>query len=333
MEELKISVIIPVYNTAEYLPRCLDSVLQNTYQNLEVICINDGSTDDSADVLKGYSESDSRIIIVNKNNEGVSVARNTGLNLATGDVIAFIDSDDWIHYQYFETMMHAQMKYNADIVAGGYLSVTEMTPDKTLNVDICKTSTLGFDDIMGCGYLKRMIWGRIYRRSCIAGHRFPKGIKWGEDTIFNVSILCDIPDLQAVMVDEDVYYYYQRETSAVNTVKTVDRIQVCQFYLTQGKRTENANQKEIFLSECAKQLLAHRYAAKVCAEYEAYRQCQELSRECLHALCDISIKSTKKMIFSLFFGCPWAYRLYRIIDDPTLLTWEKNEKGKRKSYK
>ena len=117
MEEMKISVIIPVYNTAEYLPRCLDSVLQNTYQNLEIICVNDGSTDDSAAVLKRYAESDSRIIVVNKINEGVSAARNIGLDIATGSFVAFIDSDDWVHSKYFEVMMHFQIKFNADIVA------------------------------------------------------------------------------------------------------------------------------------------------------------------------------------------------------------------------
>lgn len=330
MEEMKISVIIPVYNTAEYLPRCLDSVLQNTYQNLEIICINDGSTDDSAAVLKRYAESDSRIIVVNKINEGVSAARNIGLDIATGSFVSFIDSDDWVHSKYFEVMMHFQIKFNADIVASNYSSVVEMVPNKLLDIDDCKTSSLGFDEIMGCGFLKRIIWGRIYRRKCIEGHRFPKGIKWGEDMIFNVSVLCDAPYLQTVIIDEVLYFYFQRETSAVNTVKTIERIPVCQFYLAQGEKTKDKNQKEIFLLECAKQLLAHRYAAKVCAEYEAYRKCENLVQECSRALRDTSIKCTKKMMIFFFFCCPWAYRLYRIVDDPSLLDWEKAQKQRRK---
>ncbi len=87
----KISVIIPVYNTERYLPRCLDSVLSNTYDNLEVICINDGSTDNSINILDNYKVSDERVVVINQKNSGVSAARKAGLNVATGEYIAFID--------------------------------------------------------------------------------------------------------------------------------------------------------------------------------------------------------------------------------------------------
>lgn len=87
----KISVIIPVYNTERYLPRCLDSVLSNTYDNLEVICINDGSTDNSRNILDNYKVSDERVVVINQKNSGVSAARNAGINVATGEYIAFID--------------------------------------------------------------------------------------------------------------------------------------------------------------------------------------------------------------------------------------------------
>ena len=114
--EPKISVIIPIYNTAKYLPRCLDSILNNMYQNLEVICINDGSTDESAVILERYAAADSRIISVNKANAGVSAARNTGLDIATGDFIAFVDSDDWIHFQFFEILLLIALENNANIL-------------------------------------------------------------------------------------------------------------------------------------------------------------------------------------------------------------------------
>ena len=109
--EPKISVIIPIYNTAAYLPRCLDSILQNTYRSLEIICVNDGSTDDSAVILERYAAADSRIIAVNQENAGVSAARNTGLDMATGDFIAFVDSDDWVHPQYFEILIQFTCNY------------------------------------------------------------------------------------------------------------------------------------------------------------------------------------------------------------------------------
>ena len=88
-----ISVIIPIYNTRDYLPRCLTSILKNTYQNLEILCIDDGSTDGSAEVLDEFAQSDARLKIIHKANEGISATRNLGLNLASGEYVAFIDSD------------------------------------------------------------------------------------------------------------------------------------------------------------------------------------------------------------------------------------------------
>lgn len=327
--EPKISVIIPIYNTAEYLACCLDSILHNTYRNLEIICVNDGSTDNSLIILEQYAAEDSRIVAVNQGNAGVSAARNTGLDKATGDFIAFVDSDDWVHPQYFEILMHFMSKTAASVVACNYSHVIDATPNQKIDISTCKPVYLNFNEIMSNGYLKRIIWGRIYKKTYISGLRFPKGIKWGEDTIFNVSALCSTSSAQVVIVDVPLYFYLQRENSAVNTTKTIDKIPVCQFYLNQGVNENDKIKQEVYLSECAKQLLAHRYTAKVCAEQEAYRQCEITMNECISAL--RQIKTTpKKIMFLFYFYCPWIYRLYRIIDDPTLLVWEKNEKNKLK---
>ena len=92
-----ISVIIPVFNVEEYLDKCLESILTNTYRELEVICVNDGSTDRCPEILRKWKERDLRVIIVNQENRGVVRVRNSGLDAATGEYIAFVDSDDWIH--------------------------------------------------------------------------------------------------------------------------------------------------------------------------------------------------------------------------------------------
>ena len=125
----KISVIIPVYNTESYLSRCLDSVLSNTYENLEVICVNDGSTDNSINILDNYKFSDERVIVINQKNSGVSAARNAGLNVATGEYIAFIDSDDWVHTQYFEILLFAMSCNDSDVAACQYSQVSEESGD------------------------------------------------------------------------------------------------------------------------------------------------------------------------------------------------------------
>ena len=111
---IPISVIIPVYNVEKYLRRCLDSVINQTFRDLEMICVNDGSTDSSAEILEEYKSRDERIIIINKVNGGLSSARNAGMKVAQGEYIGFVDSDDWIDLDFFEKLYTAAKKHNAD---------------------------------------------------------------------------------------------------------------------------------------------------------------------------------------------------------------------------
>ena len=116
MIDKKVSIIVPVYNTEKYLPKCLDSILSQTYKNLEVICVNDESPDGSLALLEKYKAEDDRIIIIDKQNEGVSLARNAGLDRASGDYVMFVDSDDWIDADTVECMLSAAEAENADAV-------------------------------------------------------------------------------------------------------------------------------------------------------------------------------------------------------------------------
>ncbi|MDR1123958.1 MAG: glycosyltransferase, partial [Elusimicrobiota bacterium] len=111
-----ISIIIPVYNTGRYLPRCLDSVLAQTFKDFEVIAVNDGSSDNSANILADYAKKDSRIKVITQANQGQSMARNNGLKAARGRFVYFIDSDDYIHPQLLEIAYHFVTKYDADWV-------------------------------------------------------------------------------------------------------------------------------------------------------------------------------------------------------------------------
>ena len=115
LNNMKISIIVPVYNVEKYLERCLDSLINQTLKDIEIICINDGSTDNSSEILKEYAKKDSRIIIINQNNQGISVARNNGMNKAKGKYIGFVDSDDWVDLDFFEKLYKAAEKHNAQI--------------------------------------------------------------------------------------------------------------------------------------------------------------------------------------------------------------------------
>lgn len=111
----KISVVIPIYNTEKFLVKTLDSVINQTYKNLEIICVNDGSTDNSLNILTSYAKNDFRIKIINKPNSGLSDARNTGIDAASGEYIAFVDSDDYIDKDFYEKLMESIQKSGADV--------------------------------------------------------------------------------------------------------------------------------------------------------------------------------------------------------------------------
>lgn len=127
-----ISIILPVYNTEKYLERCINSIVNQSYNDLEIIIIDDGSTDGSARICDEWREKDSRIKVIHKQNEGVSVARNTGLEISKGDFIFFIDSDDYINNNYLlEKLMSVQKRYQCDIVK--YTAI--ISTDINLNID------------------------------------------------------------------------------------------------------------------------------------------------------------------------------------------------------
>lgn len=151
------------------MSRCLDSVLNNTYRDLEVICINDGSTDKSADILRQYAEKDERIIAINQENAGVSAARNVGLDMATGDFVAFVDSDDRVHPQYFEILLFAQKATGAEIVACRYQRVNCENHEQMKSLSYCAENILcmSASEAAQDSYLKRLVWGKIYKRSII----------------------------------------------------------------------------------------------------------------------------------------------------------------------
>ena len=168
-----ISIIIPVYNVSKYLRACLDSVINQTYKDLEIICINDGSTDDSLEILKEYSNKDNRIIIIDKKNEGVSAARNDGIENAKGEYLFCIDSDDYIDNNFIETFYHNAKNNNSDLVV---LS-TFWNLDKRVNKDYHSA-------LPTCSmFIKKSILDN-YKYL-----RYPLNVQPGEDGIFSHELL------------------------------------------------------------------------------------------------------------------------------------------------
>ena len=165
----KISVIVPVYNTRPYLEQCLDSILTQTLADMEIICVNDGSPDDSQSVLERYAADDPRVRIIKKENGGLSSARNAGMRSAVGDYIAFVDSDDFITPIMMETLYNKAMKTSAEITIGDFFLYDHRNGkvgsyrDQALFARLGgKVFTLGEEpELIGC----IGAWDRIYRRS------------------------------------------------------------------------------------------------------------------------------------------------------------------------
>lgn len=207
---MKISVIVPVYNVEKYLPRCLDSIIQQSYKNLEIILVDDGSTDNSGLICDEYAKRDARIKVLHKENGGLSSARNAGLDVCTlgGDCIAFVDSDDFISPNYLYVLLKNMKIYDADISCCSYIRTTK----STMNNDFIKSNnSCTILDGSSCikFYLEKEIvsaWGKIYKKEIFNNFRFPLG-KIHEDisTIFQVFSQAR----RIVYIDEKLYYYYK----------------------------------------------------------------------------------------------------------------------------
>lgn len=223
MEKELISVIVPVYNAEKYLQKCLDSILEQTYQNLEIIIINDGSTDNSGQICQEYEKKDARIIYIEKENSGVSNTRNAGMDRMTGTYVTFVDSDDWVEPNYVNFLYEKVIEHQADIVVGNYTSFNEAN-----SVFYFHTSADYYEkvydnkSIIPCLYdskelLKSALivpWGKIYKKEIIDNFCFPID-RIGEDALFNLKVLLD--SKKVVYVNKSAYIYRVREGSLSNT--------------------------------------------------------------------------------------------------------------------
>jgi len=222
-----ISVIIPVYNVASYLPACLDSVLAQTYRDIEILVVDDGSTDGSGDVCDDYACKDARVTVIHQENGGPSAARNTGLGIAKGEYIAFIDSDDVVHEQYLDVLVTELEKHNADIAQLPYQIIPESKREdygqerlmqslkrpfetKVLTSEEAMLSMLyqqGMADSSPC---------KLFRSSLFDGQRFPIIYRVYEDLYVMAQIYPCIERM--VWVEVPAYFYFKQDSGTLNSL-------------------------------------------------------------------------------------------------------------------
>lgn len=217
LENEKVSVIIPVYKVEAYIRECLDSVIHQTYKNLEIILIDDGSPDQCGQICDEYAGRDSRIQVIHKENAGVSVARNTGIDMATGTYIIFADSDDVLHEQMVETYL----RYidGKQLVLCDHISDMEKTKQE-LNVSTEQLDRRSFMELFIRDYVNPP-YNKIYETRIIKEHQihFPENKNLGEDLIFNLNYMQ--ASRQSYFIIHAPLYYYRpgREGSLSNSVR------------------------------------------------------------------------------------------------------------------
>lgn len=209
----KISVIVPVYNVESYLKRCIDSIINQSYRNLEIILVNDGSPDNCGTICDEYTKQDQRIKVIHKTNGGLSDARNAGIALATGDYIGFVDSDDYVHPQMYEILYKNLIQTNADISICRFDRIDENHPILTEREDIITelSQTEALSRLFTYSCLDFTIaWNKLYRRELFNKIRYPKGrIREDEFTTYKLIYLSK----KIVLTEQSLYYYVQSPNS------------------------------------------------------------------------------------------------------------------------
>lgn len=220
MEKGLISVIVPVYNIEKYLPRCIDSILNQTYEKWEAIFINDGSTDNSLKILEEYKKRDERIKIIDKKNAGSGAARNDGIESSKGEYIAFLDSDDWYEKNFLEKLYNNLIENNSDVVmCNPKMTYDNISKNKKINTYFFKNIELNKnpEEILGILAMP-VVWNKLYKKEIIIKNeiKFPN-YSFCEDVEFLYKIFLYVDKVSKI--EDDLYNYYQREDSVTKKIK------------------------------------------------------------------------------------------------------------------
>ncbi|RGQ04009.1 glycosyltransferase [Megamonas rupellensis] len=318
----KISIIVPIYNVDKYLKRCLNSIINQTYRYIEILLIDDGSTDLSGKICDEYKKKDKRIKVIHCKNRGVSEARNKGLEIATGEWIGFVDPDDWIDRDMYESLYRMVKLYNVDISVCSYKRCKDFSYENIVSKknDECKLldNKLSMKNMLVNDLYCGAVWNKLYKRDILMNNKFKKNMIIGEDVLFNFNLLYNTK-INTVYNKIPKYNYFYRDNSVINS-KKIDRkilsqLKVRQYIYNLIKNNEyNFFIKEynykyfklligLLLKVCKENNLEHKYL---------YNELKKNNKNFLK----ISNALTKKdYIYILFFSLPY------IISNKIMFLW------------
>ncbi|MDC9721962.1 MAG: glycosyltransferase family 2 protein [Urechidicola sp.] len=232
MEEALITVIIPAYNSEKFIRRAIDSVLNQLYKNIEIIVIDDGSTDNTAKIIKSYAD---KVKYIYQENKGVASARNKGIINSNGTYIAFLDADDYVLPNMYKQLIENAHKSNADIVCCNFYQENDLGLRKIAfkkinqNLDLSKSNDLVF----AAKHIGNSCWNKLFKRSLIQNLKFPK-IKRGEDSLFVLESLLNAK--RVVFISNALYVYYQNSLSVTRSNIDISVIENHIYTLNEKKR-------------------------------------------------------------------------------------------------
>ncbi|MGM9754898.1 MAG: glycosyltransferase family 2 protein [Parabacteroides sp.] len=313
-----ISIIVPIYNVEGYVSTCIDSLLRQTYPHLQIILVDDGSTDRSGAICDKYARQDTRIEVIHQENAGLSAARNSGLKRAIGELIAFVDGDDYVHPQMYDTLYRALRSgdYDFSMVLG------KQVPDGSSQVlslsSVFKQTVLPQERLMrGLFNLEtieevqlQVVWNKLYKRELLEEELFQK--TGTEDTEFNCRIYLHAH--QAILIEEAMYYWVQRSSSITHqklNANYIDRMR--SYYLClQNMQSDQKRYQGCCLEKLYKTLLHVRYHARhtpLCDS--ACQVAKELKAKTFSLFCSNPfIHPVKKVGLIFFYYFPFLYAAF-----------------------
>lgn len=307
----KISVVIPVYKVEKYLDECILSIINQTYKNLEIILVDDGSPDKCGEICDNYSKIDNRIVVIHKENGGLSDARNVGIEIATGNYISFIDSDDYVNLKYFEILYNNIKKYDADVSICSYLKFYDgenLNNDDNINYynnkQIEKKEALY--NLYGKNRQNYVVaWGKLFDISLFNSLRFPKN-KIHEDSFITYKIY--INSKKIIYTNNKLYFYRQRENSIMTYIseKRLDDIESIE---EQIKFYKDNNMNEIYIESIKYYSMALGTFYERFKKVNNYNICKKINFKR-----NILLKNIKKMNLDRFdrdyIKAPWSHSKY-----------------------
>lgn len=236
-----VSIIVPVYNIQEYLKKCIESLIHQSYENIEIILVDDGSTDDSLNICLQYKEIDKRVSVIDKQNGGLSSARNAGLRVAKGDNYVFVDGDDYVHPQYIECLLNGLNESGADIAVCGINIVNEKEESVSrlaTGVEYKKNNPLR-DEVLTSDIIEKkyytnskygfwyvVAWNKMYKSYVFEGLEYDEGVIYEDEFLFNRLIR---KSKLIKCIPEELYFYVQRDGGITSEKKDRERFH----YLTE----------------------------------------------------------------------------------------------------